>query len=54
MYRTPILSVAYGGKRYTIGDNTPGEMTRKLYEEFRSIQLGDKPDELGLLYIVDV
>ena len=51
---TPILSVTYEGKRHIIADSTPGKMTRKLYEEFRAVQLGEKPDQLDLLYIVEV
>jgi len=50
---TPILSVTYEGRRYTVGDGSPGETTRKLYDELRGIQIGERPDTFNWLVYVD-
>lgn len=50
---TPILSITYSGKKYELNNSQPGVMTRKLYEEFRAIQLAEKDDPFGFLYIVE-
>jgi branched-chain amino acid aminotransferase len=50
---TPILSATFEGERHPIGDGNPGEMTRKLYDELKGIQLGDIPDTYNWLTFVD-
>jgi len=49
---TPILSISFRGKRFQIGDGTPGDITKKLYNEIRGIQYGNIEDEFGWLYKV--
>ncbi|MGQ9617294.1 MAG: branched-chain amino acid aminotransferase [Spirochaetota bacterium] len=50
---TPILSVSFQGTSYVIGNGEPGDVTRKLYDELRGIQLGEKPDRFNWLTIVE-
>ncbi len=49
---TPILSITYQGTRHTLGDGKPGPMTRRLYDELRGIQLGEKADDSEFLHVV--
>jgi branched-chain amino acid aminotransferase len=51
---TPIVSVACGEKECAIGDGNPGEMSQKLYDELKGIQLGEKSDDFGWFYEVKV
>jgi branched-chain amino acid aminotransferase len=50
---TPILSVTYDGRRYTVGDGSPGTLTKKLYDELKGIQLGERPDTFNWLTFVE-
>jgi branched-chain amino acid aminotransferase len=50
---TPIISVTHEGKRHTIGDGKPGVLTRKLYDELKGIQLGERPDTFNWLTYID-
>jgi len=49
---TPILSVSYKGEKHTINDGKPGELTRKLYDTLRGIQLGEIEDRFGWFFEV--
>lgn len=49
---TPILTVSYRGKRHVIGNGKPGELSKKLYEELKGIQLGERSDNFGWFYEV--
>ncbi len=49
---TPISLVAYDGEEHTIGDGRPGEITKKMYDELKGIQLGEKEDRYGWFYEV--
>jgi len=49
---TPIASVVYGGEEHIIGNGKPGEFSKKLYDELKGIQLGDKKDDYGWFYEV--
>lgn len=50
---TPILSVTHEGKPHTIGNGKPGALTRKLYDELKGIQLGERPDIFNWLTYID-
>ncbi|MFW6138821.1 MAG: branched-chain amino acid aminotransferase [Spirochaetota bacterium] len=50
---TPIAAVTCGSKEYTIGDGKPGPMTRKLYQELKAIQVGEKSSNYGWFYPVE-
>jgi branched-chain amino acid aminotransferase len=50
---TPILSVTYKDRRYPTGDGNPGVITKKLYDELKGIQLGERPDTFNWLTFID-
>jgi branched-chain amino acid aminotransferase len=50
---TPILSVTFDGQRHTVGNGSPGATTKKLYDELKGIQLGERPDTFHWLDFVD-
>ncbi len=50
---TPILSVAYSGESHRIGNGKPGKLTKKLYDELKGIQLGQRQDKFSWLYFID-
>ena len=49
---SPVGTLAYAGKEYTINNNQIGETTMKLYEELTGLQWGKKPDPFGWVYPV--
>jgi len=49
---TPIVFVSYRGTGYTIAHGTPGEMTKRLYDELKGIQRGERPESYGWFYLV--
>jgi len=49
---TPISSIFFEGEDHIIGDGNPGIMSRKLYDELRGIQLGERPDDFDWFYPV--
>ncbi len=49
---TPISSVFFNNEDHVIGDGNPGRVSRKLYDELRGIQLGERPDDLNWFYPV--
>lgn len=49
---TPILTVSYRNEEHTIGDGKPGPTSKKLYEELKGIQTGEKEDPYGWVYKV--
>ncbi len=50
---SPVGTLAYAGKEYTINNNEIGETTMKLYEELTGLQWGKKPDPFGWVYPVN-
>jgi branched-chain amino acid aminotransferase len=50
---TPILEVSCGEKTYTIGDGKPGPTSKRMYEELKGIQTGEKKDPYGWVYTVE-
>ncbi len=50
---TPILSVTYEGTSHAIGGGEPGVLTKKLYDELKGIQLGERPDLFNWLTYID-
>ncbi len=49
---TPILLIAYRDIEHTIGNGKPGKMSKKLYDELKGIQIGERDDDFGWLYKV--
>jgi len=49
---SPVGTLAYAGKEYTINNNEIGETTMKLYEELTGLQWGKKADPFGWVYPV--
>jgi len=49
---TPISSIMYRGNEHTIGYGKIGEITKKMYDELKGIQLGEKKDDYGWFYEV--
>ena len=47
---SPIGTLAYGDKVYTVGGGKIGEVTQKLYDVLTGIQWGKIPDEFGWVY----
>jgi branched-chain amino acid aminotransferase len=50
---TPILTVGFNEKKYKIGDGKPGKTTKKLYDELKGTQIGDREDRFGWVYKVE-
>ncbi len=50
---TPIVAVSFDGKNHIVGSGNPGEMTKRLYDELRGIQLGERPDVFNWLITVE-
>lgn len=44
---SPVGTLIWEGKEYTIGDGGIGPVTQKLYDELTGIQYGIKPDPMG-------
>ena len=44
---SPVGTLAYGGKEYTISGGKIGPTTQMLYDELTGIQWGKRPDEFG-------
>jgi len=49
---TPILVVGYRGEDHTVGTGKPGPVSKKLYEELKGIQIGERKDPYGWVYKV--
>ena len=49
---TPILSVSYNNEEHVIAGGKPGPKSKKLYEELKGIQTGEKEDPYGWVYLV--
>lgn len=49
---TPIVSVSYRDEDHTIGNSAPGPVSKRLYEELKGIQIGEKKDPYGWVYRV--
>ncbi|MBO5976298.1 MAG: aminotransferase class IV, partial [Oscillospiraceae bacterium] len=50
---SPVGTLAYAGKEYTVNNNEIGETTMKLYEELTGLQWGKKPDPFGWVYPIN-
>ena len=50
---TPISSVFFEGENHVIGDGNPGSVSKKLYDELRGIQLGERPDGMNWFYPIE-
>jgi len=50
---TPICSVAFQGEMHIIADGKPGMWAKKMFDELKGIQLGEKPDNLHWFVPVD-
>lgn len=50
---TPVGSLTYKDKTYTIGDFKVGPLTQQLYDELTAIQYGEKADPFGWIEKVD-
>jgi branched-chain amino acid aminotransferase len=50
---TPILSVTFENDRHSVGNGSPGVMTKQLYDELKGIQLGERPDTFQWLTYVE-
>jgi len=50
---TPISSVFFEGEEHIIDNVNPGTVSRKLYDELRGIQLGERPDDFDWFYPVE-
>jgi branched-chain amino acid aminotransferase len=44
---TPVGSITFKGKTYTINNNKVGSLTQQLYDELTAIQFGEKEDPFG-------
>ena len=47
---TPVGSVKYDGGSFTVGDGSPGPVTRRLRDRLTGIQRGVRPDDRGWMY----
>jgi len=50
---TPVGTIGYQGKDYTIGDGKPGPMTRKFYQQITDLQYGRASDPHGWMRIIE-
>jgi branched-chain amino acid aminotransferase len=50
---TPILEISHNDKTYVIGDGKPGPLARKMYDDLKGIQIGEKEDPYGWVYRVE-
>ena len=51
---SPVGGISYRGEHLVINNNVAGEVTRRLYDEVTSIQLGDIPDRHGWNRLVSI